>query len=107
MFQGSPLSSLLYVLACQPLAAHVRLRASQGACQQLRLPNGVPAPAIHQHADDTTIHTPSLQDARSILDNCVGLHCRATAALLQLAKSKGLPLGTLPSISGVVSPSRA
>lgn len=46
-----------------------------------------------------SIRAPSLQDVR-ILDNCMGLHCRATVATLQLAEPQGLPLA-LPVMSGV------
>ena len=99
--QGSPLSPLLYALACQPLAAHVRQRARDGAFQQIRLPSGRPAPAMQQHADDTSIYVPSPEDARVVLDGSVELHCQATSAKLQRAKSQGLALGSAAPIEGV------
>ncbi len=50
--QGSPLSPLLYVLAAQTLASHLRHQAQQGVIRPIIMPDSQPAPVSHQHADD-------------------------------------------------------
>ncbi|BDA46021.1 probable LINE-1 retrotransposable element ORF2 protein [Coccomyxa sp. Obi] len=100
VFQGSPLSPLLFVLATQPMAAHARRRAQQLAFQPIRLPSGDPAPIMHQHADDTSIHAQSPSDAQVILDTTVDLHCAATGSKLQRSKSQGLGLGSFSHLEG-------
>ena len=62
VFQGSPLSPLLFVLAVQPMAAHARQLAAQQGLHALSTPLGQPAPFMHCHADDTTIHAASPPD---------------------------------------------
>ncbi|BDA47893.1 probable LINE-1 retrotransposable element ORF2 protein at N-terminal half [Coccomyxa sp. Obi] len=100
VFQGSPLSPLLFVLATQPMAAHARRCAHQRAFQPIRLPSGDPAPVMHQHADDTSIHAQSPRDAQVILDTTVDLHCAATGSKLQRSKSQGLGLGSFSHLEG-------
>ena len=100
VFQGSPLSPLLFVLATQPMAAHARRRAQQHAFQPIRLPSGDPALVMHQHADDTSIHAQSPSDAQVILDTTVDLHCAATGSKLQRSKSQGLGLGSYRHLEG-------
>ena len=100
VFQGSPLSPLIFVLAAQPMAAHARRLAQQHAFQPIRLPSGDPAPVMHQHADDTSIHARSPADAKVVLDTSVDLHCAATGARLQRSKSQGLGLGSLSHLAG-------
>ena len=46
VFQGSPLSPLLYVAASQPLAAYTRLLADRGAFTAISLPSGLPTPIL-------------------------------------------------------------
>ena len=100
VFQGSPLSPLLFVLAAQPMAAHARMLAGQLAFQPIRLPSGEPAPVMHQHADDTSVHARTPRDAQIVLGASVGLHCAATGARLQRSKSQALGLGSLSHLAG-------
>ena len=95
VFQGSPLSPLLYVAASQPLAAYTRLLAGRGAFTAISLPSGLPAPILHQHADDTTIHVRSRADASRVIAGPVSLFCQASGSLIQPAKSQGIELGAL------------
>jgi hypothetical protein len=53
-----------------------------------------------QHADDASIHVPTPEDALAVLDGSVELHCLATSAKLQRAKSQGLALGSAGSYRG-------
>nr|BAA25763.1 reverse transcriptase [Chlorella vulgaris] len=92
VFQGSPLSPLLFVLARAPMAAHARMLAGQLAFQPIRLPSGEPAPVMHQHADDTSVHARTPGMLRSCWGPSVGLHCAATGARLQRSKSQALGL---------------
>ena len=92
--QGSPLSPLLYDIAAQPLASHMRQLQAAGVLHPIRLPDGSPAPPTHQHADDTTIHVATLDDVVPALERGVEAFCRASNARLNLAKTKGLLLGS-------------
>ena len=87
--QGSPLSPLLYVLAAQPLASHLRHQTRQGVIGSITMPNGKPAPVSHQHADDTTIHVLRPSDAQVALDSSIALFCAATCSQLNVSKSWG------------------
>ncbi len=50
--QAGRRSPLLYILAAQPLAAHVRGLAARGELRGIPFPDGSVAPYTHQHADD-------------------------------------------------------
>ncbi len=91
--QGSPLSTLLYVISAQPLAAHLRQQQAAGAWEPLLLPGGEPAPPSHQHADDTTLRARTPAGVAVALDSSVALHCSASGARLNRPKSKGLLFG--------------
>ena len=90
VFQGSPLSPVLYVAASQPLAAYTRSLAAQGLIRPILLPSGRPAPLLHQHADDTTVHVRTRADARLVIDGPIQMFCRASGSLVQPSKSQGL-----------------
>lgn len=98
--QGSPLSPLLYVIAAQPLAARCRQLQAQGLVGPILLPDGTPAPPLHQHADDTTLHTSTVSGAQVLLEQAVRPFCKASGAALNIAKSWGLTLGSHPPIVG-------
>jgi hypothetical protein len=102
--QGSPLSPLLYVAAAQPLAAALRRLVAEGRVAPIRLPGGVAAPVCHQHADDTSIHTATIDDARTALAEAVDPFCSASGAGLNLGKSEGFTLGAHPPIVGAHAP---
>ena len=87
--QGSPLSPLLYVIAAQPLASHLRQQAHQGLLRPILMPDGQPAPVCHQHADDTTLHVLQPADAQLALSGSVALFCSATGSQLNVSKSRG------------------
>ena len=98
--QGSPLSPLLYVVAAQPLAAALRQLQAQGVIDAVRLPGGAVAPASHQHADDIAVHTATVGAAKIAIDRAVRPFCRASGAVLNLLKCKGVTLGAHPAITG-------
>ena len=117
VFQGSPLSPILYVAASQPLAAYTRSLAAQGLIRPILLPSGRPAPLLHQHADDTTVHVRTRADARLVIDGPIQMFCRASGSLVQPSKSQGLevcapegghpfsgmcPLTGIPFVEGTV-----
>ncbi|MFY7873476.1 MAG: reverse transcriptase domain-containing protein [Limnohabitans sp.] len=99
--QGSPLSPLLYVLAAQPLAAHIRGLAGRGELRGIPLPDGSVAPYTHQHADDLTVHVATLADARAIMHGPIRLFCEASGAEVHAGKAKGLHLGVPAPFEGV------
>jgi exonuclease III len=99
--QGSPLSPLLYVIAAQPLAAHLRQEVASGALRAILLPDGTQAPPSHQHADDTTLHLRTRNDISVALSGSVHLYCQASGSSLNVAKSHGLELGNPSAISGL------
>ncbi|CAL5220132.1 g2089 [Coccomyxa viridis] len=100
VFQGSPLSPLLFVLAVQPMSAHARQLATQQGLHGLRLPDGQASPFLHLHADDTTVHASTPADAQAVLDGSIALHVDATGARLQRSKSIGMGIGSLQHLVG-------
>ena len=99
--QGSPLSTMLYAIAAQPLAAALRREAVLGRYRPLLLPGGVPAPISEQHADDLSIHVESPADAGIALAGPVQDFCAATNAQLSVPKCKGLLFGDQSSLDPV------
>ncbi len=98
--QGSPFSPVLYVIAAQPLASHLRYLQRSGRFQSIATPTGTPAPVCHQHADDTTLHLPSIHDAAVALTEGVQVFCAATGSRLNTGKSQGLLLGPAAGFEG-------
>ena len=82
------------------MAAHARHLAAQQGLRALSTPLGQPAPFMHCHADDTTIHAASPADAAAILAGSTSLHCQATGARMQTAKSTGMGIGSLQHLVG-------
>ena len=101
--QGSPLSPLLYVIAAQPLASHLRLQAQLGVLRPILMPDGQPAPVSHQHADDTTLHVLQPADAQLALNGNVALFCSATGSQLNVSKSRGFLVQAQPLASPAVA----
>jgi exonuclease III len=99
--QGSPLSPLLYVLIAQPLASRLRKLQQVGLIQGITMPDGQCAPMSHQHADDTAIHTRSVQDAAYAIEHAVVPFCQASSQRLNRSKSTGLTLGSHTEIEGL------
>lgn len=98
--QGSPLSPLLYVAAAQPLSAALRRLQAAGHIDAIRLPGGVTTPASHMHADDTCIHTATVEGAKRALDLAITPFCAASGSQLNVSKSEGLTLGGHPPLEG-------
>jgi exonuclease III len=98
--QGNPLSPLLYVMAAQPLAARCRQLQVQGLVDAIPLPDGGLASPIHQHADDTTLHTATVQSAAVMIAEAVTPFCKASGGQVSLHKSWGLTLGSHPPLVG-------
>ena len=91
--QGSPLSSVLYLIGAQPLAARLRSLQAAGLVDAVTLPDGSAAPPSFQHADDTTLHARTPTGLRAALDLAVLPFGRASNARLNVDKSSGLLVG--------------
>ncbi len=90
--QGSPLSPMLYILAAQPLAARLRQFQAAGRIDGIQLPDGSLAPPCHQHADDTSIHTATMQAAAVAHTEAVVPFAASSNALLSVPKCIGMLL---------------
>ena len=91
--QGSPLSPLLFVIAAQPLAAHLRQQARLGVFQPISKPDGSHAPPSHQHADDTTLHVRTRWDLHMAVQTSIQPFCQASGSALNASKSRAMLLG--------------
>lgn len=91
--QGSPLSPALFIMAAQPLASRLRHLQRVGAIAGIQLPDGRLAPPSNQHADDTTLHVPSLTALHRAWDLAVQPYCRASGSAVNASKGKALLLG--------------
>lgn len=98
--QGSPLSPLLYILAAQPLAAHLRLMVREGSLLPFAYPGGGLGPPCYQHADDTTLVLASRGEVKKAIDGSLALFCRASGSQLNASKSKAMLIGPAPQFEG-------
>ena len=96
--QGSPLSPLLYVIAAQPLASHLRRQSQLGIIRPITMPDGQPAPVSHQHADDTSLHVLQPRDAQVAIDTSIDLFCAASCSQPECQKVSSL-LGSATATS--------
>ena len=101
--QGSPLSPLLYVIAAQPLASHLRRQSQLGVIRPITMPDGQPAPVSHQHADDTSLHVLQPRDAQTAIDTSIGLFCAASCSQVNVNKSQAFLVQSQPLASASVS----
>lgn len=92
--QGSPLSPLLFILAAQPLAAHLRLMVREGKLRPMAYPTGDLAPPCYQHADDTTLILSSREEVKKAMEGSLSLFCRASGSTLNATKSKAMLIGS-------------
>ena len=91
--QGSPLSPPLFVIAAQPLAAHLRQQTRLGVFQPISKPDGSHAPPSHQHADDTTLHVRTRWDLHMAVQTSIQPFCQASGSALNASKSRAMLLG--------------
>ena len=99
--EGSPLSSLLFVIAAQLLAVHLRAHAHLGVFRPISRPDGSPGPPSHQHADDTTLHVRTRQDLHAAIESCVLPFYRASGSCLNAGKSVAMLLGESRGPAGI------
>ena len=91
--QGSPLSPLLFVIAAQPLAAHLRQQARLGVFRPISKPDGSHAPPSHQNADDTTLHVRTRWDLHMAVETSIHPFCQASGSAFNAGKSRAMLLG--------------
>ena len=99
--QGSPLSTLLYILQLYPMTAYIERLAAQRIIEPIMLPNDVPAPICNHHADDTTLGVKTIEDGITAFEQGVQRYCRASGARSSLSKAAGMTLGSHPHVEGL------
>ena len=97
VFQGGPLSALLFVLTFSRWRlTHVSWQLSRGC-----VPSA--CPPVSQRPSCTAMQTTppsSPADAAAILAGSISRHCQATGARMQTAKSTGMGIGFLQHLAG-------
>ncbi|KAL0038486.1 hypothetical protein WJX77_008030 [Trebouxia sp. C0004] len=101
--QGSPLSPLLYVIAAQPLASHLRRQSQLGVIRPITMPDGQAAPISHQHADDSSLHVLQPRDAQVAIDTSIRLFCAASSSQLNASKSQAFLVQSQPLASATIN----
>jgi hypothetical protein len=98
--QGSTLSPVLWVMQLEPLTSYLHHLVSAGQLRTPLLPNGLPAPPVTHHADDTVLTVQSADVDGPVAKAAVQLFCRASNARENASKGKGMVLGNHPPVEG-------
>lgn len=98
--QGSTLSPVLWVLQLEPLTSYLHHLTASGQLRTPLLPNGLPAPPVSHHADDTVLTVRDVDTDGPVAKSAVQLFCRASNAKENASKGKGLTMGTHPPVVG-------
>lgn len=98
--QGSTLSPVLWVLQLEPLTSYLHHLVSTGRLHTPSLPNGLPAPPVTHHADDTVLTVSDVDVDGPVAKAAVQLFCQASNARENASKGKGMVLGTHPLVVG-------
>ena len=98
--QGGPLAPLLWVLQLDPLTRYLRRLQAERRLFTPSLPNGLPAPPITHHADDSPLILESLHRDYPAALEAMQLYTGASNSEWEEQKLKGQCLGTHPDIQG-------
>ena len=91
VWQGCPLSPLLYILVAEVLACNLR---ANGSISGLQLPHSpVPLSCVSAHADDTTLVVNSIHAIMAVFQ-VYSVYEKGSGAKLNMAKCEGLRLGS-------------
>ncbi len=94
--QGSPLSSLLYILQAEPFAEAIRKSEN---IKGIKI-NTNEEVRISAYADDTQIYIQD-ENSKTELDRILQLYSKASGAKINVQKTEGIPLNNFTEIEGI------